>query len=160
VDTSFERSNEGKDEWITPPYIIRALGRFDLDPCGAINQPFKTATKRYTSLDDGLSQPWNGRIWLNPPYGRETKKWMGKLASHGNGIALIFARTETETFFKHIWPCADAILFIEGRVRFYHSNGLIAKNSAGAPSCLIAYGKSNADVLSTCSLGGKFIKLK
>ena len=160
MDVSFERSHQGKDEWITPPYLIRTLGVFDLDPCAAINQPFRTAQKQYTILDDGLCKPWIGRVWLNPPYGKKTKKWMWKLANHGNGIALIFARTETQTFFEHIWPKADAIMFLKGRLRFYHSNGFRAENSAGAPSCLIAYGQNNADALSVCSLEGKFIKLK
>lgn len=37
MDTSFERINNGKSEWLTPLEIIRALGDFDLDPCAPSN---------------------------------------------------------------------------------------------------------------------------
>jgi len=58
-----------KDEWLTPPEILRALGSFDLDPCSPINRPWPTARVHYTITDDGLSRPWMGRVWFNPPYG-------------------------------------------------------------------------------------------
>ena len=80
-------------EWLTPPYIVEALGEFDLDPCSPINRPWDTATRHYDEWDDGLNKPWWGRVWCNPPYGREAEMWLKKLAGHGNGIALIFART-------------------------------------------------------------------
>jgi hypothetical protein len=83
-----------KDEWLTPPEIIHSLGEFDLDPCSPIDRPWDTAKNHYNILDDGLSKEWNGRVWLNPPYGKEASKWLEKLSIHNNGIALIFARTE------------------------------------------------------------------
>jgi len=46
---------------------------------------------------------------MNPPYGNRTKQWMKKMAEHDNGIALIFARTETRIFFPYIWDYADSI---------------------------------------------------
>lgn len=155
---SHERQ-QGKDEWLTPPYIIRSLGKFDLDPCASLNCPWKTAVNSYTIKDDGLSQQWSGRVWLNPPYGRETYKWMQKLLQHGNGIGLIFARTETKLFFDFIWNDADALLFLKGRIKFCYPNGS-SGDSAGAPSVLVAYGKDNMKSLQTCELNGKFIQLK
>ena len=59
------------DEWLTPPEILRALGPFDLDPCAPIARPWETAATHYTAEDDGLSKPWAGRVWCNPPFGRE-----------------------------------------------------------------------------------------
>lgn len=84
-----------KDEWLTPPEIVHALGDFDLDPCAPVRRPWSTATHHYTVLDNGLTKPWFSRVWMNPPYGRETGIWLNKLAVHGDGIALVFARTET-----------------------------------------------------------------
>jgi hypothetical protein len=55
------------DVWLTPPSIIQALGRFDLDPCTPEIMPWVTAEKRFTKADDGLIQDWTGRVWLNPP---------------------------------------------------------------------------------------------
>lgn len=148
----------GKEDWLTPPYIIEALGVFDLDPCSPIDRPWDTAQKHYTILDNGLKQQWEGRVWLNPPYGNETSKWMEKMAQHNNGIAFIFSRTETATFFPWVWDHASAILFLKGRVSFYTKEGKKGQ-SAGAPSCLVAYGHKNSESLNHSKIKGKFIAL-
>lgn len=62
-------------------------------------------------------------------------------------------------FFKHVWNKADAILFIEGRLYFHHVSGERAKANAGAPSCLIAYGKNNIQYLLNSGIKGKLILL-
>jgi len=148
-----------KDEWLTPPEILTALGDFDLDPCAPVQRPWDTATEHYTMLDDGMKREWSGRVWLNPPYGQETERWLARLAHHGNGIALIFARTETRMFFAQVWPKADAVLFLKGRLHFHHVDGRRAVANAGAPSVLVAYGNENAAVLKSCGLAGQFIAL-
>jgi hypothetical protein len=148
-----------KDEWLTPPEILAALGPFDLDPCAPINRPWKMAKKHYTIEDSGLMQPWHGRVWLNPPYGSQTGVWLQRLADHGNGIALIFARTETDMFFQYVWPKADAILFIQGRLYFHHVDGERAKANSGAPSVLIAYGSNNVQSLKDSNIKGALICL-
>ena len=150
-------SKMGKDEWLTPPGIIKSLGRFDLDPCSPINRPWDTAVNHYTIEDDGLSQEWEGRVWLNPPYGKYTGTWLHKLSEHGNGIALIFARTETEMFFDFIWNKAYAILFLLHRIKFLNVDGTVGKSGSGAPSCLIAYGEENLEALVNSKLEGSLI---
>lgn len=147
-----------KDEWLTPPHILRALGPFDLDPCAPVNRPWEMAAKHYTMLDDGLKRPWHGRVWCNPPYGRETGAWLARLAEHDNGIALIFARTETEMFFEHVWGKATSILFLQGRLHFHHVTGERAKANAGAPSCLVAYGADAARRLANCGIPGRLVQ--
>lgn len=147
------------DEWLTPPEILNALGRFDLDPCAPVIRPWDTADKHFTKLDDGLSKEWFGRIWLNPPFGREVGKWLAKLVSHGNGIALVAARTETEWFFEHIWERADSVLFLKGRPHFHYVSGLRAAFNSGAPICLAAYGADNDYALHSCQLKGKWVPL-
>ena len=108
---SHTRALQGRtDCWLTPPEIIKALGPFDLDPCAAPGQPWPTAKHHYALPQDGLQLPWFGRVWLNPPYGQQTGLWLERLNQHGNGIALVFARTETAMFFEHVWgkvavPC-------------------------------------------------------
>lgn len=149
-----------KDEWLTPPEIIKSLGPFDLDPCSPINRPWDTAKRHYTVNDDGLIQPWSGRVWLNPPYGREAAEWLHRLSVHGNGVALIFARTETEMFFEHVWNKADALLFFKGRLYFHHVDGKRANANAGAPSVLIAYGSNNVRALENVKHLGMLVKLK
>lgn len=161
MNTSFEgMTSTGTDVWLTPPYITEALGEFDLDPCSPINRPWDTAKKHYTIIDDGLKQEWSGRVWCNPPYGREAQKWIKKCADHGDAMTLIFARTETNMFFDQIWDRASALLFMKGRVRFCNVEGIQAKQNAGAPSVLVAYGNQNAEILKNCKLEGKYIDLR
>jgi DNA N-6-adenine-methyltransferase (Dam) len=159
MDTSFERSENTTVEWLTPPELVIKLGEFDLDPCSPINAPFLHAKSNFTISDDGLSKDWFGRVYLNPPYGRGMDLWLEKLKFHGNGIALIFARTETKCFFEHIWNDADAILFVKGRIRFYHISGVQA-GTPGAPSVFIAYGKENALALKNSGIEGRYLDLK
>lgn len=148
-----------KDEWLTPPELLAAIGPFDLDPCAPISRPWDMAAHHYTRLEDGLSQPWRGRVWCNPPYGRETELWLARCARHGNAVALIFARTETAMFFRRVWEAADAVLFLRGRLHFHHASGARANANAGAPSVLVAYGKRNADALHAIADRGHFVPL-
>jgi len=147
------------DEWLTPPELLKKLGHFDLDPCAPIKRPWDMADHHYTREDDGLIQKWFGRVWLNPPYGRETVKWMKLMCKHKNGLALIFARTETKLFFETVWDHADALLFIKGRIYFHHVDGTKANANAGAPSVLVAYGQENVEFLRTCGVPGAFFRL-
>ena len=156
---SHQSHDMGKDEWLTPPDIIKSLGQFDLDPCSPINKPWETAKNYFTINDDGLSKTWAGRVWCNPPYGKHTEPWLNKLADHQNGIALIFARTETKMFFSQVWNKAHAVFFFEGRLFFHHVSGQRAKSNAGAPSCLVSYSKENTLAIIQSNLKGKLITL-
>lgn len=143
------------DTWLTPPEIIRALGPFDLDPCAAPDpKPWPTAGTHYTRPVDGLAESWFGRVWLNPPYSREAVKWLRKLADHGTGTALVFARTETSWFVETVWNRAAAVLFLHGRLHFHYASGERAEANAGAPSCLVAYGEADAQRLASCGIEG------
>lgn len=148
------------DEWLTPPSILERLGAFDLDPCSPTNRPWPTAATHYTTNDDGLSLPWAGRVWLNPPYGPECGKWLEKLAAHGDGIALIFARTDTDAFHRHVFGAANALLFLRGRLHFHRVDGSRAKANAGGPSVLVAYGERNVISLVRCQLDGQIVLLR
>lgn len=158
--TTNERSPTGKEEWLTPPHILRALGQFDTDPCAPANPPWRTATTMWTIFDDGLKKDWQGRVWLNPPYGTQMVKWIIRLADHGRGTALLFARTDTFAFFEAVWARATAILFLRGRLFFYHVNGKAADHNSGAPSVLVAYGEDDATKLTKSGLDGHFLRIR
>jgi len=162
MNVTFEtkyKNKAGKDEWLTPPELINAIGKFDLDPCSPINRPWDTAKKHYNINDNGLMMPWDGLVFCNPPYGGQTAIWLEKCVLHNNCIALTFARTETKMFFEYVWSKATAVLFIKGRLSFYHVTG-IKGESAGAPSVLIAYGNEAANLLEKANVKGKFLRLK
>ena len=146
----------GTTTWLTPPHIIEALGPFDLDPCAA---PGWTTAARHISLpEDGLTAEWTGSVWLNPPYGAEVWTWLSRLASHGDGVALIFARTETAGFVREVWGKASAVLFLHGRLHFHYPDGERASANAGAPSCLVAYGEDAVNRLRDSSLDGTLVR--
>jgi hypothetical protein len=144
-------------EWYTPPAVFDALGlEFDLDPCSpAGGLAWVPARRHFSVRDDGLLQPWSGRVWMNPPYGPHTEAWMRKLAAHGDGVALVFARTDTRWFHETV-GCAHAVCFIAGRLAFVAGDGRIDTATAGAPSCLIAYGQECAVAVAGSRLGMTF----
>lgn len=152
-----ENQNKGGQQretrWLTPKPVVEALGEFDLDPCGAPGHNLARQTYLIDRGEDGLALPWHGRVWLNPPYGKEAYPFLDKLSHHGTGTALIFARTETEAFYKYVWERANAVLFIKGRLSFLDANGVRAKANAGAPSCLVAYGPYDCIRLRHSGLG-------
>ncbi len=141
------------DEWLTPPEILAKLGEFDLDPCSPIDRPWPTAQKHYTVQDNGLNQPWSGRVWCNPPFGKFAVSWLKRMAEHGNGIALIPARTETAMFYETVWGKASGVCFLKGRPHFHFVDGKRADFNSGAPICLIAYGAENLEILKKSGLG-------
>jgi phage N-6-adenine-methyltransferase len=111
-------------EWYTPPQVIaatvEAMGGIDLDPCAEAAKSVP-ATKHFTEADDGLSQPWRGRVYMNPPYGKTIGDWVDKLAEefeYGNvsqAVALLPARTDT-SWWAHL-PAAT-VCFFTGRLTF------------------------------------------
>lgn len=150
------RNEDTTDVWLSPPWLIKALGDFDLDPCAPKVRPWEIAKHHYTIEDDGLAKKWEGRIWLNPPYGNATAKWMKRLREHGNGIAFIYTRTETKMFFEDVWPTADAIFFFKGRIACHRPDGTLNSSPATA-SCLIAYGQQNVEAIRRANLDGQLV---
>lgn len=148
-----ESSRNESVEWWTPKYVIDAIGEtYDLDPCapqGGV--PWIPAARHIALPDDGLLLPWDGFVWMNPPYGSQTAKWLDKLALHGNGIALVFARTDTK-WFSRVVDTADCICFVRSRIRFLR-NGQNGGPGPGAGSMLIGYGARACAAVGRSGLG-------
>jgi phage N-6-adenine-methyltransferase len=133
------------DKWYTPPQIVdlvtQVLGAIDLDPC-ADDGKHVTAAQHYTAADDGLSKPWHGRVFMNPPYSCPGK-WVAKLQSEieagrvTEAIALVPAATDT----NWLSPLLDSqpICFWKGRIKFLDTN-YQPKQSARQSHCLIYWG--------------------
>ncbi len=78
------------DECYTPQWVFDAMGiRFDLDVASSNSEMIVVpADRKYTVEDDGLALPWEGRVWMNPPFSKITP-WINKWLEHGNGICLV-----------------------------------------------------------------------
>lgn len=146
-------AHEGKtNTWLTPLHIVNALGSFDMDPCGVTGH--QTADRLICLPDCGLEREWTGRVWLNPPYGREIGTWLKKLQTHGNGIALVFSRTDTN-WYQDLKP--DLTFFLKGRIKFLNEK-LEEETNAGHGSVLLAFGRQNAGAILSSELKGVWVK--
>ena len=142
------------DEWYTPPEIFRALGeRFDLDPCSPGPGHWVPAKKFYTKLHDGLRKPWNGFVFMNPPFGGRNGHvpWLKRFLEHGNGIAIVRAYTSSAWFHEHAIQ-ADAMLFPRGKTKFIRPDGSIGR-SPGHGIVLLAMGERAKVALKRSGLG-------
>ena len=156
--THDDKNNKSVD-WYTPPSIFKSLDlEFDLDPCQPEQKiPWIPAKKHYHIGDDGLASPWgDGLVWLNPPYGRDTPKWLAKMHEHRNGVALVFARTDCK-WYHDVVAKSDAILFLKGRIKFVDGLGVTGGGGAGCGSMLIAWGRPSVSALQGMESEGHLI---
>jgi ParB family chromosome partitioning protein len=136
-------------EWYTPPVYTDAaralMGGIDLDPasCEAANRWIR-AERFYTAADDGLSQPWGGRVWVNPPYGKTGSRsnqdvWAEKLkleydAGYVTQAVLLTKCVPGYAWWERLfrlWP----VCFVEERIEFLRLNGrgeIVANGQAKA----------------------------
>lgn len=123
--------------WVTPKWIFDWVGRFDLDPATFDGHPWPCADEnRFT---DGLSTPWHGRVFLNPPYeSRQIEPFMERMASHANGVAVVACRVDTNWFQRYVFGAARHVFFPRGRINFCTSDGREMRGVA-FPSCVAFY---------------------
>lgn len=127
-------------EWETPQGLFDELswifGPFTLDPCATRHNA--KCDRFFSREDDGLAQPWDGKVFLNPPYGREIGKWVRK--AYGESltgalvVCLLPARTDTQWW--QDYAALGHVHFLRGRLKFGE-----AKNAAPFPSALVIFGK-------------------
>jgi len=136
------------DQWATPQDYFDSVAErftFTLDPC-ALSHSRKTPVwfgpdHPNAHMRDGLALNWchyafGGDVWMNPPYGRTIRKWLGKAVETAeNGttvVGLLPARTDTGWFHGLCLPYE--VTFIRGRLKFGGH-----KNAAPFPSMLVVW---------------------
>jgi len=146
---------EGSDQYATPTSLWRPLSKavdgFDLDPAsGAESTPI--APMRFSAENDGLSQPWTGDVWLNPPFGdspgtgpSKLKRWLTKARQEAQRdatrsvTALLPVDTSTRWFHNHVVEAPILCLMGPGRLEFEGEKAEDTGNTSFA-TCIAAYG--------------------
>lgn len=141
--------SSGNNEWNTPVSYLeaarRVLGGIDLDPAtNAEAQMRVQATRYHTAEDDGLTHPWHGRLWLNPPYAQPAvEDFVSKLVEsyeHGDvtGAVLLVNNATDTTWWHRAAETSAAICFTRGRIRFERPFG--ASGSPLQGQCFFYFG--------------------
>ena len=141
-----------RQDWATPRWLFERLDAefgFTLDPCASPENA--TCPRFYTREDDGLSRPWQGSVFVNPPYGRELGRWIEKACRSAQEgatvVCLLPARTDTAWFHRWVLPHASELRFFRGRIRF--AGG---RHSAPFPSILVVFRPADPQGSGTASL--------
>lgn len=129
-----------RDDYYTPAHVFEAMAiTFDIDVCAPPSGiPWIPATRFFTKEDDGLSQPWEGRVWMNPPYSNATA-WVDRFMEHRNGICLVgHAKSK---WHNRLWADCDGAV-----VPFEYFD--FAGGSIFMPVWFAAYGAECVDAIS------------
>jgi phage N-6-adenine-methyltransferase len=135
VARTYRTVGHGKNEWYTPAKYIemarKVIGAIDLDPASSDKAQEIVRAERYTTAaDDGLTQEWRGRVWLNPPYSQpaDIYVWVSKLVTEVRAgrvsAAIMLTHNCTDTaWFHEAASVANAICFTRGRIKFIDEKG-------------------------------------
>ena len=147
-------NNSGENEWYTPPKFTeaarRVMGGIDLDPASnELANKFVGADAFYTKEDDGLTKPWRGRVWLNPPYAQPliSEFAAAVVEKHEKGEfeqAIVLVNNATDTkWLQSMMRVCDAMCFLEGRVRYLDKTG-DPKNSPIQGQVVLYFGNATS----------------
>jgi hypothetical protein len=148
------------DEWYTPPKVFKALQcEFDMDVAHpGLDVVDWVPAKRVLTMDS-LERPWEGFVWMNPPFGGRNGlvPWLQKFITHGNGLALVPDRTSAP-WWQDAVPYTDACLFWRGKIQFLRPNGAPGKSPAQGTT-LFAIGTKGVRALRLASSSGIFMQV-
>lgn len=135
--------SSASDNWPTPQdffdKVAAEFGPFDLDVCASAENA--KCARFFTVADDGLTQEWRGRCWMNPPYGRTIGQWMRKAyeSAQAGAFVVCLVPARTDTAWWHEYAMKGQVRFIRGRLKFGgHAN------SAPFPSALVVFRQHKA----------------
>ena len=116
------------DECYTPQWVFDALGTtFDLDVASGHSQYIVTpAARKYTVEDDGLALPWEGKVWMNPPFSKITP-WINKFLEHGNGVCLV-PLSSNGKWVNELWDSKASVAYLPANMAFVTRTGELIKH--------------------------------
>lgn len=139
---AYRTSFTGNNEWYTPSRFVelarQVLGAIDIDPASnAIAQETVKAATYYTQETNGLDKPWNGKVWMNPPYsrnliGRFIDKMVEEYRTGRCTEAIVLTHNSSDTrWAAALFGGASALCFTRGRVKFVSPKGKFAAPAMG-----------------------------
>lgn len=156
--TAHERPVGASVEWYTPASLFDRLGAtFDLDPAASFGAAHVPARQFITKDEDGLSGPWAGHVWLNPPYGPAAVPFVDRMIAHGDGLLLLPSRTDTAAY-QRCLAAASATCLLRDRLWFVRDDGATGRSSFG--STLFAFGEWATAVLIAADLGWTAMRVR
>jgi len=144
------------DDRYTPPWIFKAAGLiFDVDVAAPVDPARRTCpARRYlTPVEDGLTQPWEGLVWMNPPFSGPGP-WVDRFARHGCGMALMPSYPENQ-WMGTLLGCADAMTLISPR--YITVRGVPTGKGAFA-SILIGCGAVATEAVGRVAAADKYVR--
>ena len=138
------------DDYWTPKWIFDAIGlTFDLDVACPPEGPAHTPCLRYyTQADDGLTQPWHGTVWMNPPFSA-SGLWVQKWLHHANGICLtVMSKSK---WYDKLWNGAHGCIALPPTLKFDNPHG--TNGSIFIPCALWALGNKATTALANSGIG-------
>jgi predicted RNA methylase len=139
-----------RQDWRTPEgvlyFVKAALGGIDLDPCASLNKRFWFAHKNLTEREDGLSQMWIGRVFVNPPYGKGIDRWFDKAwnsveVTPQTEVIVLAPAAVSANYWQNAVKRAGLVCFLRGRVKFVG-----AESTAPMPVALHYFGHRAQDI--------------
>lgn len=136
-----------RQNWGTPPEVFAPLDaefHFTLDVCATAENT--KCARYYTLADDGLTQPWAGVCWMNPPYGRGVEAWIRKAytSSLEGATVVCLVKATPDTRWWHTYTPHAEVRWIPGRVRFVGASG-----PAPFPCCVVIFSPWKGSALTT-----------
>lgn len=137
----------------TPPWVYEPLGRIDLDPCAGHETRIGRVNYALERSEDGLSLPWEGFVYCNPPFS-EKLAWAARCAAHGHGLLLLPERGSAPWFGPlaqkagRYWVMGQKINFIGGP----------SSNNLG--SVLFPFGEEAVERLLSSGLPGHLVEVR
>jgi hypothetical protein len=131
------------DDYYTPRWVFDRMGlRFDVDVCappGGVE--WVPADRYYDQAADGLAQPWEGRVWMNPPFS-DCAPWTRRFVEHRHGVCVVQVSKSKHS--AALWQAADAVTFVGG---FAFCDAMSAEGQVYMPCWFAAFGDECVDAI-------------